>query len=137
MALVNTPEELEAKIDEYEAYCKSHKRKMTYAGFVLFCGYKNKNSFNLLKTKDPGFEDAISKFLLKLEDYAARNLIKKGEPIAGYIFTLKNNCGQNAVWKDKQEIEGKGMGPTLQVISSIDRKKSNFEKGRKAKKKDK
>lgn len=96
---------------------------MTFAGLVLWCGYSDKASvWDLKHRKKDGdeFRHIMGLFSLALEDQSASNLLQPGQPTAGNIFNLLNNCGDTARWANKQELIA-GGGPVIQVISSIDR----------------
>ena len=119
-AIIKNPEELADKLTTYPQYCIDNKKKMTYAGFCLYCGYSNKQSLWDLKHRDnPEYARLMGILSLMLEEQSASNLLKPGQPVAGCIFNLKNNCGDTNRWIDKQDIESGGL--VIRVVSSIDR----------------
>lgn len=121
-AIIQTPEQLAEKLESYARECVDNKKKMTHAGLALYCGYESKQSLQDLKRrKENGdeFRFLMGQFSLLLEDQAVNNLLKPGQPTAGIIFNLKNNCGDCTRWVDKQDIESGGL--VIKVVSSIDR----------------
>lgn len=121
--IISSPAELAEKIQAFPEHCKENKVRMTAAGFTLFCGYSNKASLWDLKNrkKDGGeYRNLMGMFSLMLEEQSASNLLKPGQPTAGCIFNLLNNCGDTPRWVNRQELVA-GGGPVIQVVSSIDR----------------
>jgi hypothetical protein len=114
------PQLLSDKIEEYFEHCETEKKKYTVAGLVYFLGYSNKQSISDLRgRKDPMYGWLIDRARLRIEDNKNSQLLKPGQPTAGYIFDLKNNHG----WRDRQEITGEGGGPVFVYESAIKREK--------------
>lgn len=113
--LINTPEELKIKIDDYfkngikkvNIYDKKGeivdvKEVATITGLVLHCGYSSRQSFYDLELKDR-FKSIIRSARTRIEMHY-EEVMQTGNT-AGGIFALKNFG-----WKDKQEVEQKNSG---------------------------
>lgn len=122
-AIIQTPEDLLDKIKTFPDDCKERKVNMTYAGFAMYCGYANKQSLHDLRNRKeygPEFKELMGIFKLMLEEQSASNLLKPGQPTAGNIFNLVNNCGDTPQWTNRQDISSNG-GPLIQIVTAIDR----------------
>ena len=95
--LYNSPEEFDAKVLDYQAYCRETKEPVTWTGLALFLGFSSRQSIDEYG-KYEGFSDSVKKAKLFVEwHYEMRAC--GGNP-AGPIFVLKNMG-----WSDKQQIE--------------------------------
>lgn len=133
-AFYKTPEEMQAKIDEYfETKCKTilirdeygkplvtskgipvvELNPPTVAGLALFLGFDDRRSLYDYKDK-PEFTHTIKKAISRVEEYAEKQLTTGGA--TGAIFWLKNHG-----WADttKQEITG-ANGGSISVSHEID-----------------
>jgi hypothetical protein len=107
-ALFNSPEELQAKIDEYFNGGANQKEYPTLAGSVkipiytisglaYFLGFSARQSFYDYENRVE-FSDIIKRARLRIEMNYEENLIDKA--CTGSIFALKNMG-----WKDKTETD--------------------------------
>ena len=120
-AAYKTPEEMQAKIDEYFAACegeyitdpegnlmtdknghpvKSRPRPLTITGLALALGFNSRQSL-LNYQDDPLFMDTIRRAKSKVEQYAEERLFDK-EGVNGAKFNLSNNFKG---WSEKQQID--------------------------------
>lgn len=107
-AMFRTPEEMQAKIDEYFATCKPsflivdgkkvldgngnpvvEENPPTVVGLALFLGFESRQSLYAY-AKKPDFCYTIKTAVSRMEEYAERNLFSKAKP-TGSIFWLKNH----------------------------------------------
>lgn len=108
-----TPEELEAKIQEYYEWAKDNKKHITITGLAWFLDtnrqtlirYEDEDS-ELLKSVDDDikvkFRDTIKRAKARIEMECEEGLYSKNS-VVGTIFALKNNYG----YVDKQEVVNK------------------------------
>ena len=118
-ALFRTPEEMQAKIDEYFAtqvgdfpvrdevghqmYSKAgvplfKEQPPTVADMALFLGFSDRTSFYEYKTRED-FSDTVKRAITRIEAYAERGVMVKDKP-TGNIFWLKNHG-----WKAEEETK--------------------------------
>lgn len=90
--IYETPEDLQAAIDEY---ISTNIDKPTISGLCYNLGFESRQSFYDYETKK-GFSYTIKKARLFIEQEYEKKL--SGNNVAGPIFALKN-----LGWKDKQE----------------------------------
>jgi hypothetical protein len=106
--LYKTPEEFEAKVYEYQEYCKEAKEPVTWTGLALFLGFSSRQSIDEYQHYD-GFSDSVKKAKLFVEWHYEMRL-NGGQP-TGAIFALKNMG-----WADRQEFDhsstDRSMSPT-------------------------
>lgn len=95
--LYNTPEQLEAKINEYIADTDADR---TVTGLAIFLGFESRQSMYDYEKK-PEFSYLIKKALLIVENGYEKKMVSNAP--TGAIFVLKNMG-----WKDKQEVESSG-----------------------------
>jgi len=131
----STPEELQAKIDEYFQYIEGEFRweadpenegkdnkiwdrspePPTITGLALYLGFESRQSFHDYK-KRPEFSYTIKKARLMVEKSYELYLIYSKNP-TGAIFALKN-----LGWDDKQKHEHTGKnGEPLAVTINVKR----------------
>ena len=124
--MFSTPEQMQAKIDEYfETKCKSvvmrdedgkplvstkgipvvELNPPTVAGLALYLGFDDRRSLYDYKDK-PDFTHTVKKAISRVEEYAEKQLTTGAA--TGAIFWLKNHG-----WADttKQELTGADGGP--------------------------
>lgn len=95
--LYKTPEDFDAKVDEYYHFCKESEEPVTWTGLALFLGFSSRKSIDEYEKYD-GFSHSVKRAKLLVEwAYEKRTL---GNNAAGPIFVLKNMG-----WSDKQEID--------------------------------
>lgn len=136
-AFYKTPEELQAKIDEYfKTQCKTvpildsegkplmttkgfpvvELNPPTMAGLALYLGFTNRTSLYEYSWKG-NFSDTIKKAISRVEEYAEKQLTSGSA--TGAIFWLKNHG-----WADttKQELTG-ADGGAIELSHTVDMKK--------------
>lgn len=104
-----TPEKLEAKINEYfrdaeydeNGVTRKEPKHLTVTGLAYFLGFEDRLSLWEYGNR-PEFKHVIKKAKLRIESYLEDRLY--GANVTGTIFNLKNNFG----WKDQQGIEVSG-----------------------------
>lgn len=103
-----TPEQMEAAVDEYLA--NTPVAQVTITGLCMWLGFVSRQSLHDYKKK-PGFSYPVSKALLAVENSYEVTLRSINAP--GSVFALKNMG-----WKDKTETElsGKDGGPVINLI---------------------
>lgn len=107
-----TPEEFEARIDEY--FDNTPIEKQTRAGLYLHLGMSKQTFWNYC-TKYPKYQEIAEMALTRLEYKYELKLNERGGTEA--IFALKQYG-----WADKQEVENK-MSGGIEIVSSIPRPK--------------
>lgn len=118
-AKYNSPEAMQAQIDDYFASCDAEQRPYSIPGLAYHLGFSSRGSlydYEHRNANNAAFSDTIKKARLRIEVQRAEMLVTcKGNP-AGIIFDLKANFG----WKDQQSIEVTGPedGP-LQLTSGL------------------
>lgn len=106
-----TPEELEAKIQEYYEWAKDNKKHITITGLAWFLGtnrqtllnYENSLENDGLSSVEDNvkvkYVDTIKRAKARIEMECEEGLYHK-ESVVGTIFALKNNYN----YVDKQEV---------------------------------
>lgn len=129
----SSPEELEAKIEQYfREKCKDEIIKSddgepvynkfgglqvkenppTTTGLALFLGFVDRQSlYDYIKRGDE-FSCIMKKAASTIEEYVEKRLLSNGG--APHIFWLKNYG-----WRDKQEVEHSGKVEQVQIIDNI------------------
>lgn len=113
-AIFKTPEEFDAKVDEFFAQCKKDGEHVTITGLCLYLGFESRQSFYDYEKRD-GFSYSVKRARLMVENrYEATALNTKTQTF--HIFALKN-----LGWSDKQEIDhttkGEKVGETKIVFT--------------------
>lgn len=100
-----TPEEFDAKVEEYFAQISESGNPVTISGLAYFMGFCDRASLYDYE-KRPGFSHSVKRARLAVEHGYEIRL--NGNAPTGAIFALKNMG-----WKDKteQEHSGPGGGP--------------------------
>lgn len=96
-----TPEEFEAKADEYFNSLEDGEPPIL-TGLTLYLGFADKSSLYDYAGK-PEFFHSVKRALTRIEASYEGKIASGIQAAAGPIFALKNFG-----WKDKQEIEEKG-----------------------------
>lgn len=93
----NTPEELQAKLDQYKEYLKSNNKPPTIAGLAYFTGIDRRTINNYSKQDEffPTIKDFRDWIIMNYEESAITN-----NSTSGIIFLLKNYG-----YTDRQEHE--------------------------------
>lgn len=107
--IFETPEAMEAKIEEYFAERvekeTAHREPATITGLILYLGFSHREALADYEKRE-GFSDIVRKARLRVENRYEQNL--HGTTPTGSIFALKNMG-----WKDKHETElSGGIGVT-------------------------
>lgn len=103
----DTPEQFDAKVEEYQDYCKENKEPVTWTGLALFLGFSSRQSIDEYLQYD-GFSDSVKRAKTFVEwNYEKALASGNGSP-AGSIFALKNFG-----WKDKTETDITSGGEKL------------------------
>lgn len=110
--LYKTPEEFEAKVFEYQQYCKESKEPVTWTGLALFLGFSSRQSINEYEKYD-GFSDVVKRAKLFVEWHYEMRV--NGNNAAGPIFVLKNMG-----WSDKQELAHSSPDGSMSPSPAID-----------------
>lgn len=111
-ALYKTPEELQAKFDEYVKEKIDEEKRPTMAGTAYHLGFESRQSLYDYENRD-GFSYTIKRIRLFIETIYEEN-VEKG---AGFIFALKNFG-----WTDKTEVDNNITFPNSIEINFIDDK---------------
>lgn len=111
--LYASPDEFDAKVDEYFQRCKEEGEPITWTGLALFLGFSSRQSIDEYAKYD-GFSDSVKRAKLLVE--YAYEIRVMGNNATGPIFVLKNMG-----WSDKQEhaLTGADGGP-VQVKHRIE-----------------
>lgn len=114
--IIATPEDFQAKVEEYVAQCEVEERPMTVAGICYFLGFASRQSFYDYENRD-GFSYIVKKTRLLLERAHEESLHKGGGQVAGPIFWMKNNAG----YRDRTDValEGGDRPIALRIIEEI------------------
>lgn len=96
-----TPEELEADVDKYIAYCEETEDLVSKTGFAVFLGCSKDTVYQYLDNKGELFSDAVKRLIVYGEQQCARKLYKSQGQAAGVIFLMKNLHK----YSDKHEVE--------------------------------
>lgn len=95
--LYDSPEQFDARVLEYQEYCKTQNYPVTWTGLALFLGFSSRQSIDEYLNYD-GFSDSVKKAKAFVEWHYEMKL--HGTSPTGSIFALKNFG-----WKDKSEPE--------------------------------
>lgn len=91
-----TPDDFDAKVDQYYHHCKESDEPVTWTGLALFLGFSSRQSIDEYQKYD-GFSDSVKRAKLLVEWAYEKRVL--GNNAAGPIFVLKNMG-----WSDKQEL---------------------------------
>jgi hypothetical protein len=95
--LYNSPEEFDAKVEAYQAYCKENEQPVTWTGLALFMGFAARACIDEYANYD-GFSYSVKRAKTFIEWHYEMRLC--GDKPTGAIFALKNFG-----WADKSEVE--------------------------------
>jgi hypothetical protein len=115
--LFSSPEAMEAKAEEYFAYCANRTKEIYVeklgdhivisdpetpgiAGLCYFLGFEDRHGLAEYASLYPEFSATCRKIRLRVESKVENRLNEAKNPV-GAIFNLKNNFA----WKDKQEVD--------------------------------
>lgn len=94
--LYSSPEAFDAKVLEYQAYCKAEGEPVTWTGLALFMGFSSRVSIDEYLKYD-GFSYSVKRAKAFVEHEYEKRLC--GDKPTGAIFALKNFG-----WADKTEL---------------------------------
>jgi len=97
-----TPDEIDAKVDEYFA---SHPDKPTVTGLALFLGFESRQSLYDYQKRDES-SYRVKRAISRIEEVHEQRLYEPQS--TGSIFWLKNRG-----WSDKSEIDHTTKGDKL------------------------
>jgi len=97
-----TPDEIDAKVDEYFA---SHPDKPTVTGLALFLGFESRQSLYDYQKRDES-SYRVKRAISRIEEVHEQRLYEA--QATGSIFWLKNRG-----WSDKSEIDHTTKGDKL------------------------
>lgn len=123
-----TAEELEAAIDSYFEQQLSTVLPPTVAGLALWLGFEDRRSLYDYKER-PSFSHTIKKAILRIEDYAEKQLLSGEGSSTGAIFWLKNHG-----WKDKTEVDHNLKDFSL-FEDEVEKKAKKYETNKRSQKK--
>lgn len=110
-----TPEEFDAKVDEYYHHCKREEEPVTWTGLALYLGFSSRQSIDTYQEYE-GFYDSVKRAKTLVEYSYEKRLCETGA--AGPIFALKNFG-----WRDKQEVDLSSTDGTMSPKPAIDASK--------------
>lgn len=94
--LYSSPEEFDAKVDEYYHHCREAGEPITWTGLALYLGFSSRRAIDEYE-KYEGFSHSVKRAKLLVEWAYEKRVL--GNNAAGPIFVLKNMG-----WSDKQDI---------------------------------
>jgi len=103
----NSPEDFEAKVDEYVIHCADKEEPITWTGLALYLGFSSRQSIDEYLEYD-GFSDSVKRAKMIVENAYEKRL--QGNSPTGAIFALKNMN-----WKDKTETEISGNAFAINI----------------------
>ena len=95
--IFDTPEQFDAKVQEYYNNCIESNEPVTWTGLALYLGFSSRQSIDEYQ-KYKGFSDSVKRAKLLVELAYEKRLL--GNNATGPIFVLKNMG-----WSDKQELD--------------------------------
>ncbi len=107
--LYETPEQFDAKVEEYQRFCEAKLYPVTWTGLALYLGFSSRQSIDEY-LKYNGFSDSVKRAKAFVEWHYEMKL--HGTSPTGSIFALKNFG-----WSDKSsEPEGITPDQVIQII---------------------
>lgn len=136
--LYETPEQLQAAVDEYFRKCEGvpaydkngrpiikqngQQRRVghippTLTGLALFCGYKNRETFTRQKDRSAAFNDVVLVARLRIENYYEQALAD-GDTFDGAAFMLSVAFG----WRKRNAEEwGAAEGGRVRIVDRAEK----------------
>ncbi len=99
--LYDTPEEFDARVDEYYQHCKATDEPILWTGLALFMGFSGRAAIDEYLQYE-GFSNSVKRAKGMVE-YAYEKRLSTGTNAAAPIFALKNFG-----WKDTQTLNHGG-----------------------------
>ena len=107
--LYDTPEQFDAKVEQYKIYCDTKPEPVTWTGLALYLGFSSRQSIDEYLNYD-GFSDSVKR-AKSLVEYSYELKLHGASP-TGSIFALKNFG-----WSDKSsEPEGISADQVIEII---------------------
>jgi hypothetical protein len=107
--LFETPEQFDAKVEEYQTFCEVKEYPVTWTGLALYLGFSSRQSIDEYLNYD-GFSDSVKRAKAFVEWHYEMKL--HGSSPTGSIFALKNFG-----WSDKSaEPEGISADQVIEII---------------------
>lgn len=107
----NSPEEFDAKVDEYMQHCKDNKEPVTWTGMALYMGFAGRICIDEYAKYD-GYSYSVRRAKSLVEwNYEMR---LSGNSPTGSIFALKNMG-----WHDKQVTETTSTNTNVNMNSDV------------------
>lgn len=117
--LYQSPEDFDAKVNEYYQHCMAKDEPITWTGLALFLGFSSRQSIDEYANYD-GFSDSVKRAKLLVEwAYEKRAC---GNNATGPIFILKN-----LGWSDKQQVDHSSSDGSMTPAKQIDYSKLSKE----------
>ena len=110
-----TPEQFDAKVYEYQSWCKETKEPVTWTGLALFLGFSSRQSIDEYLKYD-GFSDSVKRAKTFVEWHYEMKLHSNNS--TGSIFALKNFG-----WTDKASEDSQLNKDQTITINLVDAKK--------------
>lgn len=95
--IIQTPEEMDRRVDAYVAQCAAENQPITLTGMILSIGLMSRQSLDRYQ-ENPEFSDSVKRAKLIVEHEYEKRLA--GSNATGSIFALKNFG-----WKDAFEAK--------------------------------
>ncbi len=111
----SSPDEFDAKVNEYIAICVANEEPITWTGMALHLGFSSRSEIDNYLEYD-GFSHSVKRAKMIVENAYEKRL--QGSNPTGAIFALKNMN-----WRDKVEQEISGAGFSINI--DVDGKPSN------------
>lgn len=107
--IYDTPEQLQAEIDEY---IDTHPSGLSISGLAYHCGFESRQSFYDYEKKEK-FSYTIKRARFLIEQFYENKLLTVS--VSGAIFALKN-----LGWSDKHELDHTSKGESITGIRILD-----------------
>jgi hypothetical protein len=107
---IQTPEELDERVDTYLAHCAEVSEPVTFFGMILALGFVSADALDEYSNYSTAFSESVKRARALISASYERRLDRdKSGPVIGGIFALKNLAG----WTDKREIEWRGISASI------------------------
>ena len=103
----SSPEDFDAKVDEFLAVCVANEEPITWTGLALHLGFSSRSEIDNYLEYD-GFSHSVKRAKMIVENAYEKRL--QGSNPTGAIFALKNMN-----WRDKIEQEISGSGFSINI----------------------
>lgn len=110
--LYDTPDQFDAAVLAYQAYCQEMQEPVTWTGLALFLGFANRSAIDEYAKYD-GFSYSVKRAKAFVEHEYEKRLCTGNA--TGPIFALKNFG-----WSDKQELEHRSPDGSMTPAAPLD-----------------